>query len=557
MARLPQLGDESWGETLNQYLLVAHTPEGTLKSAALTAADQHTFHVATYGALGDGQADDAAAIQAALDDIATTAPGARLSFAPGTYLVSDELEIKSAVHLDLSDGAIIRRTNPGAKCIFKNFNATYAPLGYAGRSDITISGGVLDANGEQLDGNVSAIVIAHAQRVTVAHVTVRNVRARHAIEYSAVQQGAIRDCTFEGFLPGDAGSYASEAVQIDGAFNALGLPDIGPAAIDNTPCQSITMRGCISRGYGSLKSYGRMVGSPFGVDGVWHSAIRISANYAEGMSDYAVRAINWIDAVVEGNTFEDGNGGIAFLTSSTAVTGSERIIISQNIFRNHGTNTVAAPAASGVITVAGLDKSPLVLLREVIITGNIIKGFAATVAIECVAVSNLVCTHNIIKATAVAAQTGISLTACASSIVTANRCDGGMSKAALVVIAGQTGAGSDGTVITGNAYTECGPVLLEAPSSVVSGNSFFNPISIGLLIGGSAAYSAITGNTFAKTAGSATNAIEVRTATALIQTNAIRGWGKEGTAGTIRRNAVLSPNMATGTNSTTNLNRYS
>jgi hypothetical protein len=556
MARLPQPGEENWGETLNDYLRVSHASDGGLRPTALTASNGHVFYVAAYGAVGDGRTDDAAAIQAALDDIAAQEPGARLSFSPGVYAVGAELEIKSAVHLDLSEGTVIRRTNSGTKCIFKNFNASYSPLGYAGRSDICITGGVLDANGEQLSGNVSAIVLAHAERLVVERVTVRNIRARHAVEFNAVRQGVVRDCWFEGFLPGETGSYASEAVQIDGAFSAQGLPDIGPAAIDNTPCQLVTMKGCVVRQYGSLASYGRMVGSSAGVDGIRHTGIVVADNYAESVSDYAVRVINWRDALIDNNTFVQSNGGVAVLTSTTATASSDSLTISRNTFRGAGTTNVDAPQAPSVITVAGLEKPTNVPIAGIAITGNSIKGFATPAAIECSNVAELVVSENTITSPVTAtAQNGIMIAGCPGAIVNANHIGQGVTKASIVIIAGQS-ANSEGSIITGNVLTATGPVVLEAQSCVVNGNSFSNPSAIGLLVGGAASHCVVTGNAFAKTAGNSANAIEVRASTALIQANTMRGWGKEGTAGAIRRTAVLNPNMATSTTSTVNLNRY-
>lgn len=64
MARLPIPGadDNAWGQILNDYLSVEHQPDGSHRFGV--------FNVLTFGAKGNGVADDTAAIQAALDTAA-------------------------------------------------------------------------------------------------------------------------------------------------------------------------------------------------------------------------------------------------------------------------------------------------------------------------------------------------------------------------------------------------------------------------------------------------------------------------------------------------------
>ena len=570
MARLPVPGsdDTDWGAILNTYLLVSHTADGSLKPTAVTAAlsattsaaaqqTGATFNVADYGAVGDGITDDAPALQAALDAVAQSAPGARVVIPPGVYAVKAELEIKSAVWIDMTPGTTILRNNASMQYVFKNFNPAYAPTGYDGRGDITISGGVIDGNGAVLTGTVTVVILAHTYNVQITGVIIRNVRDWHGIELNSTKKAVIRDCIFEGFKLVTGTSPATEAVQLDLAINAGALPGIGAGALDNTPCQDILMTGCTVRAYGALPAHGRMIGSHSTTDGVWHRNIRVIGNHAEGTGDYAVRGYNWMDAVVDGNTFLNCNGGVRFEVPPNNTKESEGIVLSNNIFRSTGTKNNATTVMAAVISIAGLDGTASVPVREAIVTGNAIKGFANATAIEFVNVADVMCTGNTIKATTVAAQTGIMINGCYGAQIASNRLDGGMTTKAVYVKTGAAANTSESCMLTGNFFTGVGPVYIDNQYCVITGNNFTNPQTAGIVISKNAGYCTVSGNLLRKTSGTSTCGIDVGVATVLIQSNNFRGWGGvEGASGVIKRTAALSGPGMPVTATATNANRY-
>lgn len=77
MARLPVDGEANWGQVLNEYLLVSHKADGAQRSQSAS------INVKDFGATGDGQTNDAPAIQAAI--AALSASGGTVIFPVGIY----------------------------------------------------------------------------------------------------------------------------------------------------------------------------------------------------------------------------------------------------------------------------------------------------------------------------------------------------------------------------------------------------------------------------------------------------------------------------------------
>lgn len=94
MARLPVPGSDigTWGQVLNDFLAISHNADGSLKQVVSQGAQVISVKDDAYGAVGDGVADDTAAIQAAI----TAAGSTHLCYFPaGTYLISSALTLRN------------------------------------------------------------------------------------------------------------------------------------------------------------------------------------------------------------------------------------------------------------------------------------------------------------------------------------------------------------------------------------------------------------------------------------------------------------------------------
>ena len=89
MARLPAVGSDSeqWGELLNEFLLVSHRTDGTIQGSL------EIVNVKDFGAKGDGQADDAGAIQSAIN--AAGEKSHCVFFPAGNYKITTGLSVEN------------------------------------------------------------------------------------------------------------------------------------------------------------------------------------------------------------------------------------------------------------------------------------------------------------------------------------------------------------------------------------------------------------------------------------------------------------------------------
>src|SRR3954452_11472599 len=118
---------------------------------AFHAGAQHIFNIQTFGAKGDGQTNDAKAIQEAINACSKAGGGTVLVPAPFTFLTGP-FDLHSNVAFVVETGAVLKaspdeklytrsafRNNPGEGTIW---------IGAEGADNITISGGGrIDGNG--------------------------------------------------------------------------------------------------------------------------------------------------------------------------------------------------------------------------------------------------------------------------------------------------------------------------------------------------------------------------------------------------------------------------
>lgn len=157
-----------------------------------------TLNVKQSGAVGDGLADDTAALQKALDGGHRT-----VVIPPGTYKISRALKLDSGTTIRADAHAVIRLADHAGNDVglFLLTNRDHR----TGNADITVEGGIWDGNNEQNPRGQKeqmpcytgvALNFIYVQRLTLRNLIVRNPDA-YAIRACQLEDFRIEDIGFD------------------------------------------------------------------------------------------------------------------------------------------------------------------------------------------------------------------------------------------------------------------------------------------------------------------------------------------------------------------------
>lgn len=196
----------------------------------------HFVSVKDYGVFGDGAADDAQAIQSALNALKNT--GGIIYFPTGVYKISVPVLFYSKQTLLFESGAVLMQGAEIDSLLRPYCEESYT--GYTGVHDCLIYGATFD--GGDYTTNNSLVAIGHTKNVTFERCIFKNAYGMyHDLEVNSSYNCKIKDCDFEGSRK--TGNHA-ELIQIDGALSAAVYPWAGFAK-DQTVSKYIDIEGCI------------------------------------------------------------------------------------------------------------------------------------------------------------------------------------------------------------------------------------------------------------------------------------------------------------------------
>ena len=245
-------------------------------------SDVGVANVRLFGAKGTGSSDDTAAIQRAVDSLPET--GGKVLIPAGVYQVS-ALILKEGTHLCLQGKVedpkqgytaelaervngkrefAVLRLKAGGNVLY---NHDPSGSGNLGKSDISVSGGVIDMNGSIAAGKVQvdtqqtgtaasgatgtgAVVFSCGENYLFENVIFKDSYNGHVMQLCGVRNTEIRNCMFVGFVARAETKGSStditltrEIIQIEYAHSGA----IPPSTFEPGEfyyCKNVTITGC-------------------------------------------------------------------------------------------------------------------------------------------------------------------------------------------------------------------------------------------------------------------------------------------------------------------------
>lgn len=240
------------------------------------------------------------------------AGGGTITVAPGTYKLSHAVCIPSNVTVNFQSGVRIQKVKAAdtSLAINKTMFEIVPPSkegeknsvgGYNGSRNVTLQGDVnvvIDCDNVL---NAMAIIMGHAQNITIRNIAFTNEYGSHFIELNSSKNVTIENCSFTDFRIYNNKSH-KEAINVDTTDSNNNGFNYDWSTHDRTACDTVNIKGCM------FNNMGAAVGShTYSVNTlnqqIYHENVTIQDCKVNQTYNAAVRMMNWRNAVIKDNVF--------------------------------------------------------------------------------------------------------------------------------------------------------------------------------------------------------------------------------------------------------------
>ncbi|MCM1246204.1 MAG: right-handed parallel beta-helix repeat-containing protein [Roseburia sp.] len=240
------------------------------------------------------------------------AGGGTINITAGTYTLSHSVCIPSNVTVNFADGVRIQKvkaTNTNLatnKTMFEivppsKEGVKNSVSGYGGSQNVILQGSgnsVIDCNNVV---NSMAVVMGHANNVTIRNIAFTNEYGSHFIELNSSQNVTVENCSFTDFRIYNNKSH-KEAINIDTTDANNNGFNYEWSTHDRTACNTVNINNCI------FTNMGVAVGShTYSVNTanqqIYHENVTIQNCKINQTYNAGVRILNWRNAIIRDNSF--------------------------------------------------------------------------------------------------------------------------------------------------------------------------------------------------------------------------------------------------------------
>ena len=206
-------------------------------------------NVKDFGAVGDGQTDDTAAFQAAVNAI-NSAGGGNLYIPPAEYQISGHVQLCSNIDVTGYGATLVKRHEIPTSS-YAYFSAlSKGATGYgSGGQNIRVSG--IKFTGDFAnDKTTCGFALHHAKNVVIEQCEFYESQGPgHSLDLTGCDGVTVRSCEFVGFKEAAAGSgyRRTEAIQLDVSIAAAPSVSDDPGSFDGLFTRNVIVEGCAFR----------------------------------------------------------------------------------------------------------------------------------------------------------------------------------------------------------------------------------------------------------------------------------------------------------------------
>lgn len=239
--------------------------------------------------------------------------GLTVKLPKGTYWLERTLTIYSNTTLECDANAKLVRKYSQASRMLGNYREEGGAPGYSGASNIKVIGGIWDGNISEYqlsdENGLSLLVFVHCENIEIKNATIKNSYNGHLIAIEGVRNATISGCDLSGYkayVDPTNKAEANEAIQLDIVHSEETCGNGAP--FDDTVCDNIRIEN------NTIHDYVRGIGSHLSVEGLYHKNITIRNNTFQNIEQEAIKAFNYYNLLVTGNTIKSCGEGIRFYT---------------------------------------------------------------------------------------------------------------------------------------------------------------------------------------------------------------------------------------------------
>lgn len=219
----------------------------------------------------------------------------------GTYLIDKRIYIYSDSNVIMSENTKLLRGHAGG--FFDNGNPSAEVGNYDGESNISIIGGTLDNNYENISEfptkQVNMIALRHGNNINIRNVSFVNSITVHCIDVNGTKNLKIENCTFEGYI-NLSNADMKEAIQL----SEYVVGGIDGGLFDGTPTQNVTISNCTFKESDILGGFNVCIGNHLTANDTFNNNINISNNAFRNCK-IGIRVWKWKNTNISNNRFDN------------------------------------------------------------------------------------------------------------------------------------------------------------------------------------------------------------------------------------------------------------